>query len=381
MIYPNPCESKTQEDLCDIIVLLTEKHKSVDCATLYSLWYMIIARGIGLELVDVEVPGSEHTETAALDERITTLDNETALESNCFYFKKDSQLANDALCMRDYVNRTRIQHADFGLTCVFMAFSSYASQYRYPIMVYNMQFIREFEIVEKLLLNFLKTLKIKSNLATEFDYNLQQNRCKFTGNKYIKIRELVRFQEVLKNNNDTSVFIELITRYHVSIIETFFTFSSCHGRSKFPVNECRELTKNAFNFVFPKHNIVNVYTGDYWFPVPKNPVWFAYKEGKCVFKTFTSRDTDSLVQREFDRLKTQDLIYGFITQSNYIYPIVFHDPRINTWADAIKFILSNGLNCAFRPNDDDTRHRLPIVCIHFVSEHYNREIYKLIRQK
>lgn len=376
VFYPDPCESKQEDDLCDVIVHLTEKHKSIDRATLYSLWYLIIARDVGLELVDDNGDVDE-----CLDERLTTLDNENAIENNRFFFKKSSTLANDALRMRDYVSRTHIQHADFGLTCVFMSFSRYASQYRYPIMAYNMQFIREFEIVEKLLLSFLKTLKIKNDLATERDYNLQQNPDKFAGKKYIKLRELTRFQEVLKNNNDTSVFIELIRQYHVSIIETFFTFSSCHGRSKFPVSECRELTANSFNFVFPKHNIVNTYTGDYWFPVPKNSVWFAYKEGRCVYKTFTSRDTDSLVQREFDRLSTQDLIYGFITQSNYIYPIVFHDPRVNTWADAIQFILANGLNCAFRLNEDDTRNRLPITCVHFVSEHYNREIYKLIKQK
>lgn len=362
--------------MCDIIVHFTEKHKNVDRATLYSFWYMIIARGIGLEFVDHDESFAE-----ALDQRLTTLDNETAIENNCYSFMKTSTLAIDAIRLRNYIKRTGIQFADFGLTCVFMAFSNYASEYRYPIMAYNLQFIREFELVERLLLTFLKSLKIKSDLATESSYNLHENPHKFVGKKYIKLRELTRFQEVLKNNNDTSVFIEMIHQYHVSIIETFFAFSSCHGRSKFPVNECRELNENAFNFTFPKHNLVNIYTGDYWFPVPKNPVWFAYKDGKCVYKTFTSRDTDSLVQREFERLATKDLIYGFITESNYIYPIVFHDPKVNTWADAIKMILANKLNCAFRPNDDDTRYRLPITCIHFVSEHYNREIYKLIKQK
>lgn len=378
MINFGSCEASSRNDLCDIIVELTKRHSTVDRATLYSLWYMIVARDIKVEFVDTTIAESS---IEALGERVTTLDNETAMENNCFFFDKNSILASDALKVRDYVDKMGIQHADFGLTCVFMAFAHYASQYQYPIMAYNIRFIREFEIVEKLLLSFLKTLKIKSDLATESDYNLQQNCDKFIGKEYIKVRELVRFQEVLNNNNDTRVFVELIKQYHVSIIETFFTFSSCHGRSRFPVNECRELNENTFNFVFPKHNIVTDYTGDYWFPVPKNPVWFAYKDGKCVYKTFTSRDTDSLVQREFQRLKTQDLIYGFITQSNYIYPIVFHDPTVNTWSEAIDFILTNRLNCAFKTNNDDTRHRLPITCIHFVSEHYNRQIYKLIKRK
>ena len=357
----------------------------MDRASLYSFWYMIIARSIELRLIEkttTDCGGDERTAETLLDTKITTLDNETAMEDTCFYFVKDSMLAHDTLCLRSYVERTRIHHADFGLTCVFVAFSHYVSRYQYPIMAYNLQFIREFESVERLLLTFLKTLKIKSNVATELEYNLLQNRHKFTGKKYIKSRELVRFQEVLKNNADTSVFIKLIAHYHVSIIETFFTFSSCHGRSKFAINECRELNTNTFNFVFPKHNIVDTYSGDFWFPVPKNSLWFAYKEGRCVYKTFTSRDTDSLVQREFNRLQTRELIYGFITpESNHIYPIVFHDPSVNTWTDAIQYILQNSLNCAFRTNDDETMRRVPITCIHFVNEHYNREIYKLAKPK
>lgn len=383
-------DDKSEECLCEILQNLTVKHANTDRATLYAFWYILIAHDVRITFKDyndndndVSTNKSENYYAEhVISSKINTLDNELATENGYYVFHKNSTLAYDALALKQFINSHNIKYYDFGITCVFMIFSYYAAQYQYPIMAYNLKFIKEFEIVEKLLLNFLKSLKIKNNIATESGFNLIHNKHKYVGINYIKLHELTQFQDVLKNNPDTNVFIELIKHYHISIIQTFYAFSSCYGRSKFAILDCRELTKNAFNFTFPKHNIVDVYSGDYWFPVPKHPVWFAYKNKKCVFKSFIGRDVDAIVQREFDNLPvSHELIYGFITQDNYIYPIVFYDPRLDTWASIIMFIQQHKLNNAFRSNDDAMFNKVPLTCIHFVTNRYNREIYKLINSK
>lgn len=361
--------------LCDILTNLMEKHKSNDRATLCSFWYLVIVKHLSIRF----------EESAELSECITTLDNETANDDDdgVFVFLPSSSLAQDCLKLAEFIARRDIKFSDFGITCVFMTFSHYVSRYQYPVMSYNLKFIDEFEIVERLLLDYLKTLKVTANIATDAEFGLLKNRDSlFVGHKFIKIRELRSILEIMKNNTDTELFLDLIKDYHISIIETFYIFTSCFGRSKFSILECRELSKNAFNFVFPKHITVDIFHGDFWFPVPKNSTWFAYKNSKCVYKTFTGRNTDILLQREFTRLPLfHELIYGFITPSNYIYPIVFYDPKLDTWTKIIAFLIEQKLNCAFMANSDPLFNSVAMTSIHFVSEKHNKEIFKLVKKK
>lgn len=377
---------------------MSQKHTDyADPTVLYSLWYLLYSQ----KLINVIDNGDDDynvrndafeaattTPTTITTATLTIENLDDALENGEIKLKKHGatlDFIQDTEHLMANLEKNNIKCCDLGLTCVCLEFARFIHYNQYHLIAYNMKFIPEFETVEQLLYTCSKTIQISHNLAIEPGYSLRD--MKYCGHEYIKLKEFIKIIDLLKVETVPENFIALIKNYHIRIIETFYCLVSNFGNSKSDLMQCRELTRNAFHFKFPKPRLTDDMTNcNYWLHIPTNSAWFAYHQNRVNYKKkLTSRAMDVKIQRAFLTLGGKTcpfLIFGFITPDNLIYPI-FLDSTMD-WDQTVAFINKHKLRNAFNKytNADNfmtkiKQQKIPINQIYFVSDTHNRELFKM----
>lgn len=249
-----------------------------------------------------------------------------------------------------------ISKSDFGITLLMMFFAKYNSVNQYEIFVYTFRCIDEFENFEMFLLSLKqRTIKLPTDMATDENYGLLRNKSTFINSNYLTIKEFEEITNYMKSVNVTSeTFISIIKHLHISIIESFFMFTSIYGISK-TIEDCHKLLihQNHFKYKFPKIIKTSIFDGDYWFTIPPNAKWFCYNQGKTDFIGFVNTNIINLM-KVFDNNNINCIVVGII-HNNVLYPLYFENENMYCqWGLIIKKIKDLNMNCIFK--------QLPIKC-------------------
>ncbi|AYP97933.1 GrBNV gp33-like protein-like protein [Mauternbach virus] len=264
---------------------------------------------------------------------------------------------------------------DFGITILMMYFAEFYSKGQYPLFMNTFRCIKELEIIERFLLTYnQKSIKLPMNLATHKIYGIKAQHKKFinTGSLTISnfntINHLMRAPSIMPEQ-----FIECISSLDLSIIESFYIFTSITKNCKI-INECHDLQHNSMPFTFQKPVPSLCYNGDYWFELPRNAIWFAYLQGRAKYSAYISCDINEKLKC-FRVANVMCQVIGII-HDNCVYPIIFEDPRIHAnWTLTINYITNMKFNCILNPNTVN----MPMKKsqIHFVKQNV-ATIFKLI---
>lgn len=239
---------------------------------------------------------------------------------------------------------------DFGITILMMFFAKYYSTGEYPIFVYTFMKCKELELIEKFILAYTtKSVKLPWNMATHDVYGIKQQQHRFTKTKCLTKDVYIYLERVMRMPNvKPEDFIACIENLHISIIESFYIFTSITKECKV-VQECHDIQYSNLPYTFQKPIKTPIYDGLYWFTVPLKSIWFAYHQGNIAYSAYQSLDCNKL----FDIFKAHGIkciIVGFI-HNNVLYPIMFQDPRIiGDWDTIVQQIQKYKFNCVFQKN-------------------------------
>lgn len=241
-----------------------------------------------------------------------------------------------------------IDLADFGITMLMMFFAKFYSAGQYPIFVHTFMHCKELELIEKFILSYtMKSVKLPWNMATHDVYGIKRQQHRFTKTKCLT-KETYTYLEMFMRmpNVKPEDFIACIEHLHISIIESFYIFTSITKDCKV-VRECHDIQYSNLPYTFQKPIKSLTYDGIYWFTIPSKSIWFAYHQGKIAYSAYQSLDCNKL----FDAFKAYNInciIVGFI-HNNSLYPIIFQDPRmIGDWDMTVYQIQMYKFNCIFQ---------------------------------
>ncbi|ATZ81565.1 GrBNV_gp33-like protein [Drosophila innubila nudivirus] len=274
-------------------------------------------------------------------ENLTPLDNTTALMNGYIVDEKLMALSRIDL---------NISLPDFGITILMMFFAEFYSKGQYPLYMNTFRCIKELEIIERFLLAYnQRSIKLPMNLATHKIYGIKTQREKFINTGSLTISNFNNINNLMRAPSITpEQFIESISKLDLSIIESFYIFTSITKNCKI-INECHDLQHNSMPYTFQKPVQSLRYDGDYWFVLPRNAIWFAYFQGRVKYSSYVSCDINEKLKC-FKVANVMCVVVGFI-HDNCVYPIIFDDPRIYAnWALTINYIINMKFNCILNPN-------------------------------
>jgi len=138
-------------------------------------------------------------------------------------------------------------------------------------------------------------------------------------------------------------FLEMCEPYHLSIVETMYLFASFSCQTNL-ILECRDLKSKSLDYKFENVQIVSQYTGNAWFVLPKNFIWFAQRNGLVKTSRYITRETESHIV-EYLKPVSQYLIIGILSQ-NEVIPLKVESSRCTgDWNMTRNFLQQNGYSC------------------------------------
>lgn len=275
-------------------------------------------------------------------ETIGTRDNDAAtmngytVRENLYRVSRTRFVPNISDSMECETDDQSMQHeamelrpCDLGITILMMSFASYYARKQYPILVNALKSVSELELLEKFLL-CIGSVKFEPNIALHSEYGLLANRHRWVGKRYLRVEDFESICAMLRSaHTRAEEFIETLTPFDSSIVESFYMFSSVTRDAKM-ITECRVLSCPRFVYTFDRPTRSERYDGQFWFRVPPRSTWFAYSQGRWSFQTYLGRDVETLMKR-LDGIKA--LVVGFVHERT-LYPVfVDHPLFIGRWAE------------------------------------------------
>ncbi|AUQ43986.1 putative gp33-like protein [Esparto virus] len=262
--------------------------------------------------------------------------------------------------------KLNIKLSDFGITILMMHFAEFYARGQYPLFMNMFRCVKELEVLERFLLSYnQRSIRLPTNLASDKLYGLRAQKDKFikfgglTLETFHNINMLMRINCIKPQQ-----FIDAISPLHITIIESFYIFTSITKNCKV-INECHDLQHNNMSYTFKKPIKSLKYDGDYWFELPHKAIWFAYYQGRVKYSAYVSCDIDEKL-KSFNLANILFRIVGFVHE-NCLYPLIIEDPKLYAqWDLTINYLQQYNLNCIFRPNT----YPMPIkkTRIHFVKQ-------------
>lgn len=325
-------------------MLLNRKNIASICVFIYN-----VKRGISCELGidDGNTDANDDTNNTAAN-NIQTLDTLTPLV-NSLAVTNGGYIVDKNLMMLGHMD-INMRVEDFGITILMMHFAEFYSNGQYPLFMNMFRCVKELEIIERFLLSYnQRSIKLPPNLATDREYGIKAQISKFTNNACLTIQTFNDVYSLMRNSDITPAnFIECISLFHLSIIESFYIFTSITKNCKV-INECHDLQHKSLAYTFQKPIKSLRYDGDYWFELPNKAIWFAYHMGRVKYSAYVSCDTNALM-RIFKTANINYLIVGFLYE-NCLYPIILQDPCIcGDWTATIERMKYLEFNCVFQSN-------------------------------
>lgn len=268
------------------------------------------------------------------------------------------------------IRLTKVSPVDMGLSILMSKFAKCIAASQYPLFANTFAEIHEMSILINVLLQTNKC-SLNSNLATDKKYGLFAQQNLFTNNGHLtKARFDLIWNLVKKSPIEKSVFVSAIKDLHISIIESFYMFSSYIKETSI-IRECHHLAMKALPYNFQAPVKMCSYFGDYWFQLPKRAVWFATHNGRTKFSSIiqTREIYESLNKNALQR----SLVLGYIADNIiYAYAIASPNEYSGNWPTTIATLQSAGFcvpynvsvppynakNVHFVKNDSPTLYKL-----------------------
>lgn len=298
-----------------------------------------------------------------------------------------------------------LKASDVGITILLVHFSRYYAYNSYPSFVNDFSRIDELKILENFLHSCIRTYcKLPRDLATHKIYGLKANEkywLRSGGGLPLTVKAFKELCQTIKSKSITPLdFIRKIRVYDLRVVESFYLLANITGDNKV-VKECIELQcstmEECSREIFDKesrldggshvsqtvstyfkervldeqsHNLASSSSSSsalqllpihclivgkpvYWFNVPVKSVWFIYRQKKCRFFGFGSRDDYKLLMNNLSDINV-GVVMGYVHE-NKLYPVriisphVCGDERYDYWFKVVNFFKSRGLNCPLRP--------------------------------
>lgn len=268
---------------------------------------------------------------------------------------------------------------DLGITILMMFFAKFLSRNQYDIFIMAFKNIKELEHLESFILNPIsRRCVLPDNLSIHDTYGLKRLSSTYTSNDCLGLEQFKAITGTLMPSKHLTplVFTTTIQRFHISIIASFYCFTSLTCNAKM-VKDCRELSQTSLNYTFVPPTKAFNYNGDFWFQLPRGAIWFAYENSAIKYSTYISRDVNRMMD-VFSNLNIRHRIMGFV-HNNQLYPVKIYDPNLmGQWANVVGTLQSYNLNCIL---NDSTILRPPLNCnnLYFVRNNYEL-IYKYIQR-
>lgn len=237
--------------------------------------------------------------------------------------------------------------SNVGINILLMNFAKYYARSQYHLFVYQFEGIIEIENFEQKLLACSQSfIKLPKNLSVHAKYGIKACSHLFVNNGSISV---AYFDELIMYMSSKHItpedFIKNIKCYHISIIETLYTFASFTRQNRV-ILDCRDLHTNSLTYTFEKIRKNTVYTGSYWFVIPRHAVWFAYYRGSMKKTNYITRDNES---RLHETLKNINMIVVGFTCNGLTFPLKIDNAAFTgRWDETIDFFKSHGLNIVFQ---------------------------------
>lgn len=110
--------------------------------------------------------------------------------------------------------------------------------------------------------------------------------------------------------------------------------------------DCQDLHTNSLMYTFEKIRKSKIYTGKYWFTVPKHAVWFAYHNGSMKKSNYITRHDEETLKNTFENINM--IIFGYIV-AGIVFPVKIDNPIfIGQWDATIEFFKARNFNIVFQ---------------------------------
>lgn len=312
-------------------------------SSIFSYVYNILS-GVAYNLDEDETSSLKPTQLTS------TINNEAFV--NGYYVGRELyELANNMKSMN-------LKREDFGITSLMMNFADFYSKGQYPLFVDAFLNLKELGSLEVFLLKYNKSkISLPLDMATDSRYSIKKNLHRFRNCELLTLSEFNMIITMIQTPNVTAdYFINLIKKYHLHVIESFYIFTSITKHCKV-IKECRDLNRRSLNYTFPKVFHTSDNGGDcaYWFLMPPRAIWFAYYQGSIKYSTYITRDIERLLDNFTTSCNIKCIVVGVISNNTTMYPLFFEDPmyRFN-WDATVNLIQNMGLNCIYQKNDPTT---------------------------
>lgn len=277
----------------------------------------------------------------------STINNEAFINGYC--------VGRELYDLANIVKNKNLKKEDFGITTLMMHFADFYSKGQYPLFVDAFLNLKELGVLEVFLLKYNKSkISLPLDMATDSRYSIKKNLHLFENCELLTLSEFNNIITMMQTPNITAdYFINLIKKYHLHVIESFYIFTSITKHCKV-IKECRDLNRQSLNYTFPKVLHTSDSGGDcaYWFLMPPRAVWFAYYRGSIKYSTYITRDIERLLDNFTTFCNIKCIVVGVISNNTTMYPLFFEDPmyRFN-WDATVNLIQNLGLNCIYQKND------------------------------
>lgn len=250
-----------------------------------------------------------------------------------------------ATAKRYSVNTVKL--SDLGINILLINFAKYYARSQYHLFVYQFEELTEIENFEKKLLACSQSfIKLPKNLAVHARYGLKACSEKF---KNVGSMSVLYFDQMIAYMSSKHItpeqFVKNVSCYHVSIIETLYAFASFTRQNRI-ILDCRDLHTNKLVYTFEKIRKSTVYTGIYWFVVPRNVVWFAYSNGSMKKTNYITRDDEERLHRALKNIA--HIVVGFML-NGVVFPVKIDNfAYTGKWDQTIEYFRANNLNVIFQ---------------------------------
>lgn len=253
----------------------------------------------------------------------------------------------DLYAMAKRYSTNGVKLSDLGINILLINFAKYYARSQYHLFVYQFEELAEIENFEKKLLVCSQSfIKLPKNLAIHARYGLKACSGLFKNTGSMSVGCFDKMIAYMSSKHVTpSDFVKIVSRYHVTIVETLYAFASFTRQNRV-ILDCRDLRTNRLSYTFDKIRKSTVYTGIYWFLVPRNVVWFAYCNGSMKKTNYITRDDEERLHKVLKNITM--IVMGFMF-NGAVFPVKIDNFAYSgKWDETIAYFRANGLNVIFQ---------------------------------